>query len=145
MARALPPPNVPGLGFAFIDGAGAIRQSVFGSLACRARVKLVLISIAAHLREIISWSWLSPVISSVFSHCFCAASPRYLYAADTAGVVNRALVGRTSRSQSEPPAFQIYGSVLAVFLMGWHWDQAFGILALMASLVLRRSAQVCGG
>src|SRR6266702_5202119 len=120
MARALPPPNVTGWAFAFIDGGDATRQSVFGSLDCRPRVKFVLVSIAAHLREIINWSWLSPVISSVLIHCFCAHSPRNLYVADTAGVLNRALVGRTSRSHSVSPAFQMYGSVLARFLMGWH-------------------------
>src|SRR5690349_423309 len=54
MARALPPPNVTGCEFAFMDGGGAMRQSVFGSFACRPRVKLVLVSIAAHFREIIS-------------------------------------------------------------------------------------------
>src|SRR4051794_35755726 len=77
-ARALPPPNVTGCEFAFMDGGGATRQSVLGSLVWRPSVKLVLVSIAAHLREIISCSWLSPVISSVLTHCFCAHSPRNL-------------------------------------------------------------------
>src|SRR6266542_4527227 len=78
IARALPPPNVTGCEFAFMAGGGATRQSVFESLVWRPSVKLVLVSIAAHLREIISCSWLSPVISSVLTHCFCAHSPRKL-------------------------------------------------------------------
>src|SRR5438445_225940 len=78
-ASALPPPNVTGAcPPASLDGGGATRQSVFGSLLCSPRIRFELVLIAAHLREIMSWSVLSPVSSSVFIHCFCDHSDRNL-------------------------------------------------------------------
>ena len=78
IARALPPPNVTGCPFASFEGGGATRQSVLGSFVWRLMVRLELVFMAAHLREIMSCSVLSPVSSSVFFHCFWAHSARNL-------------------------------------------------------------------